>query len=139
MPDTLTVIFALVGVIAVIALMFWAARRFQKKYGYGFGNSGKNIRIEDSVAVSPDSRLLIADVNGKRYLIGTGNVRLLSELNDTPEELISEAQPSKQTDRKTMPIGKKTMPIGEAFRTVLAEKLNGTKNGEERKNVGEDS
>jgi flagellar biogenesis protein FliO len=132
-PNTLTVIFSLVGVITVIAVMFWAARRFQKKYGFGFGKSGKSIRIEEAVSVSPDSRLLIAAIDGRRYLIGTGNVRLLSVLGTVPAEDIPEtAAPISDNSRKTM-------PIGEAFRTVLAQKLNGTNTNEEKDNVGKDS
>ncbi|MDR0986259.1 MAG: flagellar biosynthetic protein FliO [Ruminococcus sp.] len=124
MPDSLTVTFALLGVIALIALMFWAARFFQKKYGYGLGIGGKSIHVEESVTLSPDSRLIIAKVDGVRYLIGTGNVRLLSELDDLPEE-----EPT--TDRKTM-------PITEAFKTVLSQKLNIPK-VEEKEDAGENS
>jgi flagellar biogenesis protein FliO len=124
MPDMFTVVFALFGVIAVIALMFWAARRFQRKYGYGFGIGGKSIRIEESVALSPDSRLVIAKIDGVRYLLGTGNVRLLSELDDLPEE--------EQTAER------KTMPLREAFKTVLSQKLN-TPKVEEKEDAGENS
>jgi flagellar biogenesis protein FliO len=124
MPDTFTVIFALLGVIAVIALMFWAARRFQRKYGYGLGIGGKSIHIEESVALSPDSRLIIAKIDGVRYLLGTGNVRLLSELDDLPEE-----EPADSS---------KKMPLGEAFRTVLSQKLNIPK-VEEKEDAGEES
>ncbi|MDR0986896.1 MAG: flagellar biosynthetic protein FliO [Ruminococcus sp.] len=129
MPDVLTMVFALFGVIAVIALMFWAARFFQKKYGYGLGLAGKSIRIEESVAMSPDSRLIIAKVDGVRYLIGTGNVRLLSELDDLPEEELGTGGTGRTG-------GRKTMPIGEAFKTVLSQKLNIPK-VEEKEDAGE--
>jgi hypothetical protein len=81
MPDTLSVLFSLIGVIAIIVFMFWAARWFQKKYGLGFGGNGKQITLEDSVSITPDTRLVIASVSGKRYLLGVGNVRLLGEIS----------------------------------------------------------
>ncbi|MDR0975315.1 MAG: flagellar biosynthetic protein FliO [Ruminococcus sp.] len=126
MPDILSVIFALIGVIAVIALMFWLARYFQKKYGYGLGLGGKSIRVEESVALSPDSRLVIAKIDGTRYLLGTGNVRLLTEL-----DILSSEEPEESAVSKKM-------PIGEAFKTVLSQKLNIPK-VEEKEDVGKNS
>ncbi|MDR0943712.1 MAG: flagellar biosynthetic protein FliO [Ruminococcus sp.] len=134
MPDTLSVLFALVGVIAIIIFMFWAARWFQKKYGFGFTGSGKLINIKDTVSITPDTRLVIAETGGKRYLIGVGNVRLLGELGATEAaddgrvtETAAETGEALETEKKSIFTRSEKMPIGEAFKIVLAEKLSAKK------------
>jgi flagellar biogenesis protein FliO len=149
--DTLSVLFALVGVIAIIVFMFWAARRLQKKFGFGLTGSGKHIKIEDTVSITPDTRLVIAKAGGKRYLIGVGNVRLLGELpencdlaaetNETGEtaevgETVEDGETSETgkdddtTVKKSIFTRSEKMPLGEAFKIVLAEKLSAKKEDE---------
>jgi flagellar biogenesis protein FliO len=113
--DTLTVIFSLIGVVAFILAMFWAARRFQKKFGYSFSASGKNLSVEESVSLSPDTRLIVASVDGRRFLIGVGNAHFLTELRPhDPHDNEEETKSAVRSER---------MPIKEAFKVVLSEKL----------------
>jgi flagellar biogenesis protein FliO len=147
--DTLSVLFALVGVIAIIVFMFWAARWFQKKYGFGFNGNNKLINIKDTVSITPDSRLIIAEVDGKRYLIGVGNVRMLGELAETGATEVGETKDvetaeagtaeagtaeagkdDEQTGKKSIFTRSEKIPLGEAFKIVLAEKLSAKKEDE---------
>jgi flagellar biogenesis protein FliO len=140
--DTLSVLFALVGVIAIIVFMFWAARWFQKKYGFGFTGGGKLINIKDTVSITPDTRIVIAEVDGKRYLIGVGNVRMLGELTKTgtleaeTDETVeagteaTKVSESMETEKKSIFTRSEKMPLGEAFKIVLAEKLSAKKEDE---------
>jgi flagellar biogenesis protein FliO len=137
--DTFSVLFALVGVIAVIVFMFWAARWFQKKYGFGFNGRSKHIDIEDTVSITPDTRLVIAKVGGKRYLIGVGNVRLLAgmtgkeetaEDGETAETGAAETGEDAENEKKSIFTRSEKMPLGEAFKIVLSEKLSSKKEDE---------
>ncbi len=69
--EVFTVICALLGIIGLLFLAFYASRWLNKHFnGGGFGGSRKIIKIIECTGVAPDKQLMIVEVGSKRMLIG---------------------------------------------------------------------
>lgn len=81
--DLISMLFALIGTVCIIALTYYASRWYARKMGPIAG--GRHIRIVDRVVVSKTGSILIVDVEGKQYMMGVSdqNVQILKELEET--------------------------------------------------------
>lgn len=88
---------ALVAVLAVIGVAFFAARRLGLARSAG---SGRLLRIVETLAVGQRERVLLIEADGKRFLIGVapGQVR---ELNVTRPGSFGEALHAARTEAST--------------------------------------
>ncbi|MGN0675045.1 MAG: flagellar biosynthetic protein FliO [Oscillospiraceae bacterium] len=87
--EIFTVICALLGIIGLLFLTFYAARWLNKRYHTGgFGMQNRLIKIVECVGVAQDKQLMIVTVGSKKMLIGvTPNaVNKICDLDD--EDLI---------------------------------------------------
>lgn len=85
MGPTLSSLFSLVVVLALIPVSLWFARRFMAGAP---GKAGQGpIRIRASAAVGPRERIVIVEAAGKCLLVGvTGqSMNTLAELENLPE------------------------------------------------------
>lgn len=80
--DIFSVFLAMVGIICVIILTYYASKWYARRMGTIAG--GKHIRIVDRLLVGKAGAILIIDVEGKQYLIGANdhNIELLKELEE---------------------------------------------------------
>jgi flagellar biogenesis protein FliO len=113
MPDSIAVMLSLIGVLGLIFVMFYIAKLFQKKHGYGgFFTKGKTVEIIEAVSLSPDKQLAAIRAGKSFMLIGispTGINKIcdLSEDDFPPEDEDDNAPKS----------------FSESFKAVLAEKF----------------
>ena len=84
--DILSIIFALLGIVGVVILTYYASKFYAKKLGPIAG--GKHIRVIDRVMVSKTGSILIIDVEGKQYMIGVNeqSIQIMKEL-DSPIQI----------------------------------------------------
>lgn len=69
--EVFTVVCALLGIVGLMFLAFYASRRLGKYFnGGGFGGSRKMIKIIECTGVAPDKQLMIVEVGNKVMLIG---------------------------------------------------------------------
>lgn len=69
--EVFTVVCALLGILGLMFLAFYASRRLNKYFnGGGFGGSRKMIKIIECTGVAPDKQLMIVEVGDKLMLIG---------------------------------------------------------------------
>lgn len=69
--EVFTVVCALLGIIGLLFLAFYASRWLNKHFnGGGFGGSRRMIKIIECTGVAPDKQLMIVEVGGKCMLIG---------------------------------------------------------------------
>ncbi|MDR0947341.1 MAG: flagellar biosynthetic protein FliO [Ruminococcus sp.] len=112
MPDSITVMLALIGVLGIIFVMFWLAARFQKKHGYGgFFTKGTVIKVLEAVSLSPDKQIAAVKAGDAYILIGIapGGITKICDLK------AEDFPPPDETDAPKS--------LGESFKTVLAEKF----------------
>lgn len=85
--EVFTVICALLGIIGLMFLAFYAARRLNKYFnGGGFGGSGQRaVSIIECTAIAPDKQLMIIKVGKRTMLIGV-TPNAVSKLCDLDEE-----------------------------------------------------
>lgn len=81
--DIFSMLFALIGMVCIIILTYYASRWYAKKMGPIAG--GKHIKVLDRLVVSKSGAMLIIDIEGKQYLVGVSdqNVQVLMELDGT--------------------------------------------------------
>lgn len=69
--EIFTVVCALLGIIGLMFLAFYASRCLNKHFnGSGFGGGRKMIKIIECTGVAPDKQLMIVEVGNKCMLIG---------------------------------------------------------------------
>lgn len=76
------------GVLGLIALLFYALRKLNKRVSIG---TGSKLRVLDRVNLGRDGMLLVISVNGKLMLVGSTPQRIekLCDLDMTEEEYSS--------------------------------------------------
>ncbi len=81
--DIISMLFALIGMVCVILLTYYASRWYAKKMGPIAG--GKHIKVVDRLIVSKTGSILIVDIKGRQYMMGISdhNVQILKELDET--------------------------------------------------------
>ncbi|MBD5141914.1 MAG: flagellar biosynthetic protein FliO [Ruminococcus sp.] len=87
--EVFTVICALLGIIGLMFLAFYAARWLNKHFNGGFGGSRRMIKIIECTGVAPDKQLMIVEVGNKCMLIGVtpNSVNKICDLDREDVEL----------------------------------------------------
>jgi len=86
--DILSMFLALIGIVCVILLTYYASKWYARKMGTIAG--GKHIRIVDRLMISKTGSVLIIDIEGTQYLIGANDhsIQIMKELAE-PIDLLS--------------------------------------------------
>ena len=98
-------IMALVGVLALVFLMFWLMKKLNKRV---MVSDGRHMKVLERVNLGPDKMLLLVSVCGKCMVLGVtpNHAEKICDLEQTEEELV-------QKDENGNP------SFGESFKTVL--------------------
>lgn len=83
MGDFFSMLFALIGMVCVILLTYYASKWYAKRMGPIAG--GRHIKVVDRLVVSKTGSVLIVDIEGRQYMLGVSdqNVQILMELDET--------------------------------------------------------
>lgn len=78
--DIFSMFLAMVGIVCVIILTYYASKWYARKMGTIAG--GKHIHIVDRLVIGKNSAIMIIDVEGTQYLIGANehSVQIMKEL-----------------------------------------------------------
>lgn len=123
--DYFQMIMALVGVLALVFVIFWLMKKFNARVSL---TDSRHLKVLERVNLGPDKMLLIVSVCGKCMLLGvtTQSTEKICDLDETEEELLA-----KQSNKQSFPT------FSESFKSILGKKraeeaaLDETKNGEE--------
>lgn len=98
-------IMALVGVLALVFVMFWLMKKLNKRV---MVSGGRHMKVLERVNLGPDKMLLLVSVCGKCMVLGvtTNHAEKICDLEQTEEELM-------RRDENGNP------SFGESFKTVL--------------------
>lgn len=79
-------IMALIGVLALVFLLFWLMKKFNARVSL---YDSKNIKILERINLGPDKMLLLVSVCGKCMVLGvtSSHTEKICELEQTEEEL----------------------------------------------------
>ena len=79
-------IMALVGVLALVFVMFWVMKTLNKRVTL---SSSKNMKILERINLGPDKMLLLVSICGKCMVLGvtSGHTEKICDLEQTEEEL----------------------------------------------------
>lgn len=101
---------ALIGMVCIILLTYYASRWYAKKMGPIAG--GKHIKVVDRLVVSKTGSILIVDIKGRQYLMGISdqNVQILKELEETIPLALS---------NETAGDGIKSLVSGDSFKSIV--------------------
>lgn len=79
-------IMALVGVLALVFVLFWIMKKFNVKTTL---YNSKNMRILERINLGPDKMLLLVSICGKCMVLGvtSGHTEKICDLEETEEEL----------------------------------------------------
>ncbi len=82
--EVFTVICALLGIVGLIFLAFWAAGWLRKHMSAGGFGQSRAIKIRECAGIAQDKQLLIVTVGGKTMLLGVtpGSVTKLCDLDE---------------------------------------------------------
>lgn len=103
-------IMALVGVLALVFVIFWLMKKFNARVSL---NDTRHLKVLERVNLGPDKMLLIVSVCGKCMLLGvtTQGTEKICDLDETEEELFAN-----QSNKQSFPT------ISESFKTILGKK-----------------
>ena len=81
-------IMALIGVLALIFLLFWIMKKFNARVAL---SDSRNMKILERINLGPDKMLLLVSVCGKCMVLGvtTNHTEKICDLEQTEEELVS--------------------------------------------------
>lgn len=81
-------IMALIGVLALIFLLFWIMKKFNARVAL---SDSRNMKILERINLGPDKMLLLVSVCGKCMVLGvtTNHTEKICDLEQTEEELAS--------------------------------------------------
>lgn len=141
--DYFQMIMALVGVLALVFVIFWVMKRFNARVTL---TDSRHLKVLERVNLGPDKMLLIVSVCGKCMLLGvtSQSTEKICDLDETEDELCA-----KKADGQTFPtiseslktvFGKKKSekkPSESDFSKTLSEKTNLEKNAAEGDNENE--
>ena len=110
--DTVSMILAFAGIICVIIFTYFAGRWYVKKMG-GI-SAGKYIKVVDRILLGKGSAIMIIDVGGVQYLIGS-NEQGMTIMKELEEPIV---------------VGATDTTAGERFKDYFTDYFNrGKKNG----------
>ncbi len=103
-------IMALLGVLALVFLLFWIMKRFNNRVAL---SDSKNMKILERINLGPDKMLLLVSVCGKCMVLGvtSSHTEKICELEQSEEELTN------------LPEGGNPS-FGESFKIVLGNMMN---------------
>ena len=80
--DIFSMVLAIVGIVCVILLTYYAGKWYARKIGGTAG--GRYIRIVDRLMVSKTGAIMIVDVEGTQYLIGANDhcIQIMKEFEN---------------------------------------------------------
>lgn len=105
-------IMALLGVLALVFLIFWAMKKLNRRV---VTSDSRNMKILERINLGPDKMLLLVSVRGKCMVLGVTNGRIekVHELEESEEQLIE-----KKDENGGNPSFK------ESFKIVLKDMMN---------------
>ena len=105
-------IMALLGVLALVFLIFWATKKLNRRV---VTSDSRNMKILERINLGPDKMLLLVSVRGKCMVLGVTNGRIekVHELEESEEQLIE-----KKDENGGNPSFK------ESFKIVLTDMMN---------------
>lgn len=105
-------IMALIGVLALVFVMFWLMKKLNK---HVMVSDSRNMKILERINLGPDKMLLLVSICGRCMVLGvtTNHTEKICELEETEEELTQLAD------------GNPT--FGESFKIVLGNMMNKNK------------
>ncbi len=105
-------IMALLGVLALVFLLFWAMKKLNKRVTL---SDSRNMKILERINLGTDKMLLLVSICGKCMVLGVtnGRVEKVHELEETEEQLLT------MNDKKG---GNPTFK--ESFKTVFKDMMN---------------
>ena len=108
--DYFQMIMALVGVLALVFVIFWVMKRFNARVTL---TDSRHLKVLERVNLGPDKMLLIVSVCGKCMLLGvtSQSTEKICDLDETEEELCA-----KKADGGTF------QTISESLKTVFGKK-----------------
>ena len=103
-------IMALIGVLALVFVIFWVMRKFNARVTL---TDSRHLKVLERVNLGPDKMLLIVSVCGKCMLLGvtSQSAEKICDLDETEEQLVA-----KQADRQNFPT------FTESFKSILGKK-----------------
>ncbi len=105
-------IMALIGVLALVFVMFWLMKKLNK---HVMVSDSRNMKILERINLGPDKMLLLVSICGRCMVLGvtTNHTEKICELEETEEELtqLAEGNPT----------------FGESFKIVLGNMMNKNK------------
>ena len=103
-------IMALIGVLALVFVIFWVMKKFNARVTL---TDSRHLKVLERVNLGPDKMLLIVSVCGKCMLLGvtSQSTEKICDLDETEEQLVA-----KQADRQTFPT------FTESFKSILGKK-----------------
>lgn len=80
-------IMALLGVLALVFLLFWAMKKLNKRVTL---SDSRNMKILERINLGPDKMLLLVSICGKCMVLGVtnGRVEKVHELEETEDQLL---------------------------------------------------
>lgn len=108
--DYFQMIMALIGVLALVYLVFWIMKKFNARIALG---DSRHMKILERITLGPDKMLLLVSVCGKCMVLGvtSGHTEKICDLEQTEEELLAASEGDNPS-------------FSESFRTVLGNMLN---------------
>lgn len=105
-------IMALLGVLALVFLLFWAMKKLNKRVTL---SDSRNMKILERINLGPDKMLLLVSICGKCMILGVtnGRVEKVHELEETEEQLLA---------REKQENGNPSFK--ESFKTVFKDMIN---------------
>lgn len=101
--DIMTLVGAVVVILATLALVYYASRWYARRMGTG---GGKYVRVLDKTVLNRNSALYVIKAGGRYYLVGAADrsVAMLGELEDFEEtaETVNPAAPFSQVFGKAV-------------------------------------
>lgn len=81
-------IMALVGVLAIVFLLFWIMKKFNAKVVL---SDSRNMKVLERINLGPDKMLLLVSICGKCMVLGvtSNHTEKICELEQTEEELVA--------------------------------------------------
>lgn len=103
-------IMALVGVLALVFLMFWLMKKFNRRVTV---SDSRSMKVLERINLGPDKMLLLVSICGKCMVLGvtSSHTEKLCDLEQTEEELTRRDEDGNPS-------------FGESFKTVLGNMMN---------------
>ncbi len=107
--DYFQMIMALVGVLALVFLLFWIMKKFNAKVTL---SDSKSMKILERINLGPDKMLLLVSICGKCMVLGvtSNHTEKICDLEQTEEELTKLSDGSNPS-------------FGESFKTILSDMM----------------